>query len=86
VDPIAALREQLAERKQAGERFDDAWTTALGEIAACVEHDTTVAALDATRDTWQRAYLGQPETPGERACRALWQALDSEPDVLAVQR
>lgn len=74
VDPIEALREQLAEHKQAGEHFDTAWSKTIAALVAPrsnttarIEHNHTIAALDATRGAWERALPRPAEHPLVRA-------------------
>jgi|SRR3954453_20621084 hypothetical protein len=64
--PLAAARQDLAERRAAGEPFMTAWQAVLATVRGR-ERDEWVSALRSTAGTWARAYAGEPLTKPERA-------------------
>lgn len=62
----AVVRQELAQRRQAGEPFDGAWEAAVASVRGR-ERDAWLVALHGTRDAWLRAYAGEPLTRAEQA-------------------
>ena len=77
---LAAVRLTLAALRDAGVPFDDAWPVALP--VAAEDGSTLRYALDKTRRSWERAYVGEPPSAGERAAAFLfgWRMDDAEED------
>lgn len=64
------LRHALADARDEGVPFDEAWTTAVRALRGDLsERDNGLwgGALAGTRDAWRRAYSGEPATPADKA-------------------
>jgi hypothetical protein len=72
-DALASLRESLEAQRRLGIGFDQAWSNAIAEVpnSGWRTRDT----IESTRPAWQRAYLRQPPTPGERSLLRVARAL-----------
>jgi hypothetical protein len=75
--PIPAqVRQELSERRAAGETFSDAWAAVVATVRGR-EADAWKAALRSTAEAWARAYAGEPLTRREQALSLV--ATDLEP-------
>jgi hypothetical protein len=70
-DAIVSFRLTLAILRGAGVAFDDAWTVAFPQPEATRESAPLREALRSTRDSWARAYVGEPAERGEVAVTML---------------
>jgi hypothetical protein len=77
LDQLRALRRHLANARARGERFDQAWAGALHALGLDYRDDMPWdaqhlrTAVEATRASWRRAYLGRPPTCGDEAAGRL---------------
>jgi hypothetical protein len=79
----------LADRRRRGAPFPEAWSDALEVVCRFArERDSWLVAFVETRDSWQRAYEGEPATAAEVTLGDLAPALigDLDGDGAAVRR
>jgi len=70
-DDLATVRLVLATLRASGVGFDDAWPIAFPASRPDRQTVTLRDALDETRPSWQRAYVGEPATRSEQAAALL---------------
>ena len=78
-DDLASFRILLGILRAAGVDFADAWSACLPPPLPDRQRVALRSALDATRDAWARAYLGEPADRGEVAVSILAPLLLDEP-------